>query len=285
MSKTILITGASSGIGKASAILFAAKGWNVICTMRTLDREKGLADQENVLVTRLDVRDHESIKQTIDAGIAKFGKIDALVNNAGYSLFGVFETIPPEKIQEQFAVNVMGVMDVTRALLPHFRKNKGGLIINISSRAGLTGLPMISLYCASKHALEGFSESLAYELASQNIAVKLVEPSGGVTNTNFVERMGKEQTPDVPPDYQTFVANASAVYSGMQNARKTSAEEVAAVIFEAATDGTQRLRYFTGEDSGDFIKAKREMPEKDHLNFMRAKFLPTGPGSLGSGAT
>jgi NAD(P)-dependent dehydrogenase (short-subunit alcohol dehydrogenase family) len=279
MSKTILITGASSGIGKASAILFAAKGWNVICSMRTLDREKGLGDQENVLVTRLDVRDHESIKQTISAGITKFGKIDALVNNAGYSLFGVFETIPPEKIQEQFAVNVLGVMDVTRAVLPHFRKNKGGLIINISSRAGLVGMPLISLYCATKHALEGFSESLAYELASQNIGVKLVEPSGGVTNTNFVERLSKEQTPDVPPDYETFVSNTRAVYSGMQGARKTSAEAVAEVIFEAATDGTRRLRYFTGEDSGDFAKAKREMPEPDYLDFMRAKFLPTGPGS------
>ena len=103
--------------------------------------------------------------------IARFGRIDALINNAGFGRYGLFEAIPREKIQEQFDVNVFGVMDVTRAILPHFRKNKGGMIVNVSSGAGIFTLPMISLYCATKYALEGFSESLAYELASQNIGV------------------------------------------------------------------------------------------------------------------
>ena len=95
---------------------------------------------------------------SIDTGIARFGKIDALVNNAGFGLFGVFETLPIEKVKEQFDVNVFGVMDVTRAILPHFRRNKAGLILNISSGAGVFTLPALSLYCASKFALEGFSE-------------------------------------------------------------------------------------------------------------------------------
>ncbi len=275
MSKTILITGASSGIGKATARFFAGNGWNVISTMRTPDRDPGVADQQNVLVTRLDVQDRSSITQAINTGIERFGKIDALVNNAGFSLFGVFETIPREKIEEQFAVNVMGVMDVTRAMLPHFRKNKAGTIVNVSSRAGLVGLPLISLYCATKYALEGFSESLAYELASQNIAVKLVEPSGGVTSTSFVERMSKEKTDAPMPDYETFVAGVSAAYAGISAARKVSADDVAQVIFEAVTDGTKKLRYFIGEDVGGFLKAKREMSGEAYAEFMASKFVST----------
>ncbi len=274
MKKTVLITGASSGIGHASAKLFANCGWNVVATMRTPAREAELAALNDVLVTRLDVQDRDSIRQTIESGTARFGRIDALINNAGFSTFGVLEGIAREKVQEQFGVNVFGVMDVTRAMLPHFRKNKSGLIINISSRAGLVGLPMMSLYCATKYALEGFSESLAYELASQNIVIKIVEPSGGVTSTNFSERMGKEQAEGASlADYEGFVANTNAIFASMRAGRKTSAEEVAQVIYDAATDGTNRLRYFTGEDVGNFVQSKQEMSDQDYVNFMRARFL------------
>ncbi len=141
MKKTVLITGCSSGIGKAAAKLFAGNGWNVIATMRKPAMETELARLKDVLVTRLDVQDGESIKQAIEAGIACFGGIDVLINNAGYGQYGLFEAIPREKIQEQFDVNVFGVMDVTRSVLPHFRERKSGLIINISSNPnhGSTG--------------------------------------------------------------------------------------------------------------------------------------------------
>ncbi len=191
MKKTVLITGTSSGFGKTAAKHFAGNGWNVIATMRNPAAEKDLVDSDDVLVTRLDVQDRASIDQAIAAGIARFGKIDALVNNAGFGLFGLLESFPREKIQEQFDVNVFGVIDVTRAILPHFRKNRGGVILNISSGAGVFTLPMLSMYCASKFALEGFSEALSYELASQNIVVKIIEP-GGVTSTNFGKRSGAE---------------------------------------------------------------------------------------------
>jgi NAD(P)-dependent dehydrogenase (short-subunit alcohol dehydrogenase family) len=274
MKKTILITGASAGIGNASAKFFADKGWNVVATMRTPTADPDLAGYPDVLVPRLDVQDRASIGSAIAAGIERFGKIDALINNAGFSLFGVFEATTRGKIQEQFDVNVFGVMDVTRAILPHFRKNKNGLIINISSRGGLVGLPMISLYCATKYALEGFSESLAYELASQNIVVKIVEPSGGVTNTKFSERMGQERAQEAAlTDYDEFVARTSAAFAGMGAKRKASANEVAQVIYQAATDGTRQLRYFTGEDVGDFVKAKREMSDQGYIEFMRSSFL------------
>ncbi|MGD1093387.1 MAG: SDR family oxidoreductase [Bryobacteraceae bacterium] len=273
MKQTVLITGTSSGIGKASARLFAAQGWNVIATMRNPVAETDLSQITNVLVTRLDVQDRESIEQAIDTGFARFGQIDALINNAGYGLSGLFESTPPEKVQDQFNVNVFGVMDVTRAILPHFRKNKSGLIINISSGVGIFMLPMISLYCASKFALEGFSEALAYELDSQNITVKLVVPHGGVTS--FSETSAKTRAGvALIPDCADFVARTTEAFAKMVAARTTSADEVARVIHEAATDGTDRLRYLVGDDARGFIRAKQGMPDQDYVNFMRSHFVP-----------
>src|SRR5208282_2893759 len=129
--KTVFITGCSSGIGKATAKSFATKGWNVVATMRQPEKEAELTNSPSVLLARLDVQDRESIASAVESGIARFGTINTLINNAGFSLGGVFESIPRERIQEEFAVNIFGVMDVTRTLLPHFRKNKEGLIINI----------------------------------------------------------------------------------------------------------------------------------------------------------
>lgn len=136
MKKTILITGASSGIGRETAELFQSKGWNVIATMRTPENETALQRLENVLVTRLDVLDLETIQSAVGKGIERFGKIDVLVNNAGYSAYGALEAFSREKIVGQFNTNVIGLLDVTRTILPHFRQNKNGTIINISSAAG-----------------------------------------------------------------------------------------------------------------------------------------------------
>lgn len=241
MKKTVLITGTSSGIGRAAAKCFAGNGWNVVATMRNPSAEAELVQLNDVRVIRLDVKDPHSIRRAIEEGIARFGRIDALVNNAGFGQYGLFEAIPREKIQEQFDVNVFGVMDVTRAILPHFRKNKGGMIVNVSSGAGLFTLPMISLYCASKFALEGFSEALAYELGSQNIAVKLIKPHGGVSSTHFSERSDWDLAKDASlAAYDGFVARTGESFARMTAARTTHSDDVAKVIFAAATDGTDR---------------------------------------------
>jgi NAD(P)-dependent dehydrogenase (short-subunit alcohol dehydrogenase family) len=267
--KTVLITGASSGIGKAAATLFAWEGWNVVATMR---QPEG-ANTENMLVTRLDVEDPASIDTAIAEGIARFGRIDLVVNNAGCGQNGIFESISREKVQQQFAVNVFGVMDVTRAILPHFRAHKSGGFINVSSGAGLFTLPMISLYCASKFALEGFSEALSYELASQNIPVKLVIPHGGVTETQFIPRVMTERANEaVPHDYDAFVEKTNAAFGRMAAASNISADDVAQVIYNAATDGTDRLRYLVGDDARGFIKAWEGMKDEDYLAFMRNHF-------------
>ena len=274
--KTVLITGTSSGFGKTAARLFAKKGWNVVATMRRPETEKELGGLEDMLVARLDVQDQSSIAEAIEAGIARFGRIDALINNAGFGLYGLFEATAVEKVREQFDVNVFGVMDVTRAILPHFRKNKRGLILNVSSGAGVFTLPMISLYCASKFALEGFSESLSYELASQNIIVKIIEP-GGVVSTNFGKRSGREAAQNASlKDYDAFVARTNAIFAGLRAARLASEEDVAEVMFEAATDGTDRLRYLATADIAPLVKARRETSEPEYIALMRSQFMPKG---------
>jgi NAD(P)-dependent dehydrogenase (short-subunit alcohol dehydrogenase family) len=274
MSKTVLITGASSGFGRTAVALFARRGWNVVATMRTPTAAHDLADLPNVLVTRLDVQDRDSIASAIEAGIGRFGRIDVLVNNAGFSLFGVFESIPRKKVKEQFDVNLFGVMDVTRALLPHFRRNQAGVIVNVSSGAGVFALPMISLYTASKFALEGFSESLSYELLSQNILVKIVEP-GGVISTEFGKRSAAEaaQLPAAPNEYSDFINGTLKVFGDLRAARLATSEDVANVIFEAASDGSHRLRYVATKDIEPLVRARRETSEPQYIEMMRSKFL------------
>jgi NAD(P)-dependent dehydrogenase (short-subunit alcohol dehydrogenase family) len=270
--QTVLITGASTGFGQATARLFASRGWNVVATMREPAAGSALAALPNVLVTRLDVQDLASIDAAIAAGIARFGRIDALVNNAGFGLFGVFEGVSRDKVQQQFDVNVFGVMDVTRALLPHLRANGAGTIVNVSSGAGVFGLPMISLYTASKFALEGFSESLSYELRSQGIAVKIVEP-GGVLETGFGNRSASEASQAAAPaGYDAFVSGALKVFDGLRSARLATSDEVAQVIFDAASDGTDRLRYVATKDIEPLVKARRETSEAAYIALMRSTF-------------
>jgi len=275
MPKTVLITGASTGFGEATARLFASRGWNVVATMRRPEAGAALAALPGVRVTRLDVQDPVSIEASIREGIARSGRIDVLVNNAGFGLFGLFEPTSRAKIQEQFDVNLFGLMDVTRALLPHFRANRSGVIVNISSGAGVFALPMISLYAASKFALEGFSEALSYELAPLGIAVKVVEP-GGVTSTSFGQRSADEAKAAARlPDYDAFVAAAEKVFAGLRASRgNATSEEVAEVIFEAATDGSDRLRYVATDDIRPLVAARRETSEDEYLAFMRARVTP-----------
>lgn len=269
--RTILITGTSSGIGRATAKHFAAEGWNVAATLRPPVKTELTA--KNVLELPLDVTDPASIGLAIDQAVARFGRIDVLVNNAGYGQYGLFEAVPPQKIRAEFDVNVFGMMNVTRALLPHFRANGGGLVINVSSGAGVYTLPMISIYCASKFAVEGFSEALSYELASQNITVKIVEPHGGVTGTDFNIRAQQDNAIDPAlTDYADFIARTRAAFDSMVAARSISAEDVAWTIMEAATDGSRQLRYLVGHDARNFIKAKRELSDQEYVDFMRSHF-------------
>lgn len=276
MPKTVLITGCSTGIGKTAAIHFARQGWNVIATMRRPEAATGLPDTQNFFVTRLDVQDAASIAAAIEAGITRFGAIDVLVNNAGFGLFGIFESTPDQKTREQFDVNVFGVMNTIRAILPYFRQRRAGLILNVSSGAGVFALPMLSLYCASKFALEGLSESLSYELASQNIGIKIIEP-GGVVSTSFGSRSGQEAAQNTPPPgYADFVTATGRVFQSLRSSRQATEQDVADVIYTAATDGSTRLRYVATEDIKPWVKKRRETSEDEYIEFMHSEFQRTG---------
>jgi NAD(P)-dependent dehydrogenase (short-subunit alcohol dehydrogenase family) len=271
MKQTVLITGASSGFGKVFATRFAAGGWNVIATMRTPPSMP--PDHPDILVTALDVQDRASIDRAVAAGIDRFGAIDAVINNAGFGLFGVFEETPRERIEVELGVNLLGAMDVTRAVLPHMRARRRGIVANISSGAGVFALPMASMYCASKFALEGFSEGLAYELSPLGIVVKIIEP-GGVLATGFGERSAREAAAATPiPDYAPFREHAAGVFAGLRAARGlATSEEVAEVTFTAVTDGTRRLRYVATADIQPLVKARRETSEEQYITLMRSQF-------------
>lgn len=244
--KTIVITGASSGIGKATAKHFAAQGWKVAATMRKPEHETDLSELENVSLYALDVTDGASITNATDQILNDFGTVDVVLNNAGYGLAGPFEATNPEQIRRQFDTNVFGLMEVTRAFLPHFRANKAGLFLNVSSIGGRVTFPLISLYHSTKWAVEGFSESLAYELGQLGIQVKLIEP-GGVA-TDFGGRSMDFAMPESLPEYQGTVAKFMAARENSPLAA-SSAETIAQGIYEAATDGKEQLRYLLGDDA------------------------------------
>jgi NAD(P)-dependent dehydrogenase (short-subunit alcohol dehydrogenase family) len=275
MKKTVLITGASSGFGNAASLYFVNQGWNVVATMRDTSKPGSLANNSNVLIAKLDVQDAATIDSAIDAGIERFGRIDALVNNAGYGLFAIFEGAQRQSIQQQFDVNVFGAMDVTRAVLPHFRANKAGIVINVSSGAGAIGFPMASIYSASKFALEGFSEALSYEVASLGIKVRIVEP-GAAVKTNFMARMGEEGAGvQFIGDYSPFLEHIGKLYGGMAEAADPDAvEKVVSAIFEAATDNTDRLRYTPTNDILPILNARRNSSEEEYRAFTQSIFSP-----------
>lgn len=246
MQPTILITGASSGIGKETARFFQSKGWNVVATMRNPEKETELNTLTNVLVNRLDVLDLDSIDSAIAEGVRKFGKIDVLLNNAGYGAYGPLESFPRERIVRQFHTNVIGLLDVTRAILPHFRKNRKGIIINVSSMGGKMTFPLGSLYHGTKFAVEGISESLRYEVEQLGVKMKIVEP--GAIATEFTGRSFDFNHDEALKEYQHIVNRITSAFPEMvKNASPASI--VAEVIYQAATDGKDRLRYMAGKDA------------------------------------
>ncbi|PUZ28992.1 short-chain dehydrogenase/reductase [Chitinophaga parva] len=269
MNKTIFITGASSGIGKATALLFQSKGWNVIATMRKPENETELTALPNVYVTALDVLDTNSINKAVQEGIRKFGKIDVLLNNAGYGAYGPLESFSREKIVRQFDTNVIGLLDVTRALLPHFRQNRSGIIINVSSIGGKITFPLGALYHGTKFAVEGISESLSYEVSQFGGQVKIVEP--GAIATDFGGRSFDFSNDETLTEYQPLVQKLmSSVPTMYQNASPGSV--VAQVIYEAATDGSDQLRYTAGEDAKAIIANRKQLDDAAIIKGVKSQF-------------
>lgn len=264
MAKTILITGASSGIGKVTARYFQQNGWNVIATMRTPEKETELKNLENVWIEKLDVLDLGSINRAIQNSIQRFGKIDALINNARYGAYGPLESFPRENIIKQFNTNVIGLLDVTQAIIPHFRQHKDGVIVNISSIGGQITFALGSLYHGTKFAVEGISESLHYEMNEIGVKVKIIEP--GFVATDFGGRSFDFQAGSIS-EYQPII---SALMKQWQNPNNTVSppDLVAEVIFTAVTDGSNQLRYKAGDDANFLLDSRKKMTDEEFFSMM-----------------
>lgn len=267
MTKTVLITGCSSGLGKTTARHFAAQGWNVIATMRKPDQSLAAGYPEQMLVLPLDVTNLASIESAIAAGIARFGHIDTVVNNAGISVVSIFEATAKATIRGIFETNVFGVMNVMQAVIPHLRDHGGGTIVNITSGVGLAAVPLLALYTATKHAVEGLSESLSYELESQNILVKLVEPGAMRTTSFTANTMEASQAVSVPAKYKPYFDH---MMRSMMNYPLPDADEeqVVATIHAAATDPSNRLRYLAGPDTEEMARLRWSTSEDEYLSTM-----------------
>ena len=267
MKKTIFITGASSGIGRAAVELFAEKGWQVAATMRSPEKEQSLQKHDNVRLFRLDVTQPETIAKALEGALKAFGDIDVLVNNAGYGTVGIFEKSEPAQIQKQFDTNVFGLMNVTRAFLPHFRKRKAGRIINISSVGGRITFPVYSVYHATKWAVEGFSESLQFELRPFNIEVKLVEPAA--IKTDFYSRSKDVFQKEGFSDYDTYekVTIANTDKFGKD---APGPEVVAKTIWRAATSSCKKMRYPSSAQGKILLFIRKIIPVRWFLFIIRS---------------
>lgn len=267
MTQTILITGASSGIGKVTAKLFHDKGWNVVATMRSPEKEDELTKLDNVLVTRLDVTDQASIDAAMAEGIAKFGAIDVLLNNAGYGAYGPLEAFPMDRIQRQFDTNVIGLIAVTKGVLPHMRGNGAGTIVNISSIGGQMTFPLGALYHGTKFAVEGISEAMHFELAAAGIKTKIVEP--GMIATDFAGRSFDFVNDETMTEYQPVVQ--ALFESWGENVQASEPIVVAEVIWNAVTDGTDTLRYRAGADAVELLDNRKALDDATFFGGLKAQ--------------
>lgn len=270
MAQTILITGASSGIGRATVLYFAKKGWNVAATMRKPEKTEELKSSGSLKQYRLDVENKESIKQAVNEAIHDFGRIDVLLNNAGYGAVGPLEYASLEQIRKQFEVNVFGLIQTTRTVLPHFRTNRSGRIINISSMGGRMTFPLYSLYHSTKFAVEGLSESLNYELNPLGIDVKLVEP--GAVRTEFTARSMDFFEGDIT-EYKPMVENLKKLLENLTDRMIPNVpEDIARVIYKASTTTSKKLRFVAGNDAKMLLLMRKMLGVNLVMTIARKRF-------------
>ena len=274
--KVAVVTGTSTGIGYETSLMLARNGFITYATMRNLNKSENIkliATKEKlpIHVKQLDVTDDASVKNAVQTILSEIGRIDVLVNNAGYVLEGAFEDLSVDEIKAQYETNVFGLIRTTQAVLPTMRKQKSGIIVNISSAAGRFGYPGGSAYISTKFAVEGLSESMAYELEPFGIKVVVVEP--GVIRTNIFDSIvvaKKSQDPNSPYT-QITQKMASAFEEMMKNA--SSPELVAKVVLEAVTNENPNLRYLAGKDVENWLGAKRNMSDEEFYKMMKQNLM------------
>ena len=267
-----LVTGSSSGIGFETALLLARSGFQTYATMRDLKKSKNITEIANteklpLRVVQLDVNDDKSVKDAINKIVAENGRIDVLVNNAGYGLFSPIEDVTLDQVKEQFETNFFGVVRVTKEALPIMRKQRKGTIVNVSSGAGRVGVPVYSAYVATKFALEGLSESMRYELKEFGINIVIIEP--GVIKTNIVENL---KTADIrsrsKSPYADLIERVSKGFEKMMDNSSSPPKLVAEAILNAITSKEPEIRYVVGDDAEYIMKVRKSASDKEFENWM-----------------
>lgn len=255
MVKTWFVTGATRGIGAEIVKAALAAGDNVAATGRNVEAlRKAFPASDALLCLALDVTDRGQITAAVETTLARFGRIDVLVNNAGFGLLGLFEETAPTDAEHQFATNVFGLFDVTRAVLPAMRAERTGHIFNLSSIAGIRGGPGASLYCASKHAIEGFSESLSHEVAPFGIRVTLIEP--GFFRTDFLDPSSLKTAAHPVADYAETSKAIHEGYAARNHQQAGDPAKLAAVTVRLANEANPPLRFAAGSDAVEIVTAK-----------------------------
>jgi NAD(P)-dependent dehydrogenase (short-subunit alcohol dehydrogenase family) len=272
MAQTVLITGTSSGYGKAMAKLFLDRGWNVLATMRRPDPAVFARSSDRLKLLPLDVTSGASIEAAIADGIAAFGTIDVLVNNAGIGLGSIVEATPYNMVREIFETNTFGVIATCRAIIPYLRRQGHGTIVNVTSSVTLGIMPLVAVYAASKCAIEGFTESLSYELEGFNVRARLVEP-GYAPTTNLTANGSARMQGLFPEEYGAFTQSCFANMANYPTRYCTEAE-VAEATFAAATEEGGRIRYPAGADSKLLAELRWSTSEEHYLQKMRQMFGP-----------
>ena len=274
--KAAVVTGSSSGIGYATSLLLAKSGFYTYASARNIDKSASLqsiADAERLplKLIQLDVTDDGSVEDAIKKIVLEKGRIDVLVNNAGYGLFGAFEELSLDEIKAQFETNFFGVVRVTQHVIPIMRTaqngGSGGIIVNVSSINGHIAFPVISAYVSTKFAIEGLSESIAYELEPFGIKVILIEP--GAIGSNFMKgSILSKRALDPQSPYSEFVQKIRAkISSDHENA--TQPDEVAKNIVQAILSEKPEFRYVVGSDAVNLLEARKNMPYSDFQKMIR----------------
>lgn len=269
MNKTVFITGASSGIGRSAAKKFIENGWNVVATMRRPEEESELTQYSNVQLVKLDVTDCDSIKSAVNSAVERFGTIDVLVNNAGYYSIGILEAISENEIKREIDTNLCGLIWVTKEVLPIMRKNKSGVIINLSSVAGLTVVPLQSIYHATKWGVEGFTQSLKYEVEDLGIDVALIEP--GVIKTDFYNRSMQFSVDNEVEEYAE-ISNKVGSYLIDGGNNGSSPDEVGALIYKIALAKKRKLHYVVGKSTG-IVVLNKIMPNSIFRKIVKSSMM------------
>ncbi len=269
MNRTIFITGASSGLGKATAKLFASKGWTVIATMRQPEKETELIQLPNIHLLKLDIGNKKQIAE-VASEAEKISQIDVVFNNAAYGLMGAFEGTTDEQLEQQINTNFLGTVLVTKSFLPYLRARKNGIIITVTSSTANIPYPFVAVYAATKSALETWTEGMSYELNDFGINIKTVVPAYMQTNFGSNAQMVSHQ------DYQKVFNQYITTMKADSSTKKDSPESIADVVFQAATDNKKQLHYTAGNlSTTEYEWLKKEGIDKV-ITSMHKRFFEEG---------